>query len=94
MRSRGNRFTGGELFEVKLIRPPNSGACPDTGIIAAPRPATADELERVRWHERTMTGNPVEVVRPHGAEVRERYGVRREFDPIAYWAGKAEARTT
>jgi hypothetical protein len=27
-----------------------------------------------------------------GAEMRARYGVRRDFDPLAFWAGQAERR--
>jgi hypothetical protein len=59
------------------------------------RPSTDAELERVRWAERTPNGAPVDDAdRAAGisAEMRARYGVRRDFDPLEFWTAEAERR--
>jgi len=55
---------------------------------------TASGCRRDGWDDRAPDGNPVDAGLPHGVEVRERYGVRREFDPLEFWAGEAARVTT
>jgi hypothetical protein len=86
--------TVAELHEVTLLRPPQRGACPGTYVLDV-QPATADELECVRWAERTPNGVPVDDADRAagiGAEMRARYGVRRDFDPLEFWTAEAARR--
>jgi hypothetical protein len=52
-------------------------------------------LERVRWAERTPNGalvDDAERAAGIGPEVRARYGVRRDIDPLEFWAEQAAVR--
>lgn len=85
-----------DLYEITVVAPPGQGACPGTRVLDMPRPATADEFERVRWAERTPNGAPVDDADRAagiGPEVRARYGVRRDdFDPLEFWTDLAGER--
>jgi hypothetical protein len=69
-------------------------ACPKTNVVAL-RPATEAERPRVGWINRTPNGEPVEPGLHHGVEVRQRYGVRREFDAggVLDRTGRPQRRT-